>query len=166
MIDLLINGGIPININENMLTFTYSTRSFKLDGDLFETMTNYDFNVSNSNPQDRKLFYKFRKEMNFIIRQQGRKSDRDKPMIKLLKSPAIMASGVKTIFLPENPDELCYRFKLLLQEKQAGNSSNVINDEINAIVDKLLEYKFITKKQQKQSLSKRNLLYEEVLKLI
>ena len=66
-------------------------------------------------------------------------------MIKLLKSPAFIASRVTTIFLPKNPDELCTRIKLLLQEKQAGNNSNIINDEIIAVVDKLLEYKCTTK---------------------
>ena len=35
-----------------MLTFRDINRSFELDADLVETMTNYDFNVSNSNPQD------------------------------------------------------------------------------------------------------------------
>ena len=46
--------------------------------------------------------------MNFNNRQKGRKSDRDKSMIKLLKSQAINASGIsKTIFLSSDPDELC-----------------------------------------------------------
>ena len=70
-------------------------------------MTNYDFNISNSNPQERKLIYEFGKEMNFNTKQQERKTDRDKSMIKLLKSPAIMASGISdTIFLPSDSDEL------------------------------------------------------------
>ena len=69
----------------------------------------------------------------------------------------ISASGVpKPIFLSSNPDELCNRIKLLLQE----NNSDVINQEIVAIVDKLLEYKCISKKQQKQILIKRNLLHK------
>ena len=80
-------------------------------------------------------------------------------MIKLLKSPAIMASGIsKTIFLPSDPDELCDRLKLLLQEKDGGNNSDLINDEIVAIVDKLLEYKCISNKQHKQILNKYNLI--------
>ena len=79
-------------------------------------------------------------------------------LLKLLKSSAIMASGVTTIYLSENPDELCNRLKLLLQEKQAGNNSDIINDEIVAIVDKLLEYKCISKKRHKQILLKCNLL--------
>ena len=69
-----------------------------------------------------------------------------------------MASGVTTIFLSENPDELCNRLKLLLQKKQAGNNSDIINDEIVAIVDKFLEYECISKKEHKQILIKRNLL--------
>ena len=73
-----------------------------------------------------------------------------------------MASGVsstqkkksfsKTTFLSSDPDpnDFCARLKLLLQEKQAGNNSNIFNDEIIAIVENLLEYKCISKKQQKQ----------------
>ena len=81
-------------------------------------------------------------------------------MIKLLKSPAIMASGVSNIiFLTSDPDELCNRLKLLLQEKHAGNNSDLINQEIVAIVDKFLEYKCISKKQPKQLLIKCNLLH-------
>ena len=89
----LRNEGIPVTIFSIMLTFRDSNKSFKLDGDLLELITNYDFNVSHSNPKDQKLIYELGKEMNFNIKQKGRKSDRDKSLIKLLKSPAIMASG-------------------------------------------------------------------------
>ena len=81
-------------------------------------------------------------------------------MIKLLKSPAIMASGVSNIIiLTSNRDELCNRLKLLLQEKHAGNNSDLIKQEIVAIVDKFLEYKCISKKQPKQLLINCNLLH-------
>ena len=56
--------------------------------------------------------------MNFNIKQKGRKSDRDRTLSNLLKSRAIMASGMSKFFLSSNPDELCNRSKLLLQEKQ------------------------------------------------
>ena len=126
-------------------------------------MTIYDFNVSHADPKDQKLIYEFGSEMKFNIKQKGRKSDGDKSMIKLLKSPAIMASGVSnTIILSSDPDELCDRLRLLLQEKNAGNNSDKINDEIVAIVDKLLEYKCLTKKQHKLILIKCNLLDEQV----
>ena len=159
MNDFLINEGIPVTLVSNMLIFRDNNKSFKLEGYLLETMTNYDFNVDHSNQQDRKLIYEFVKEMNFNIRQKGNKSDRDKSIIRLLRSPRIMASGVsKTIILSSDPDELCNRLKLLLQEKQAGNNSDIINQEIVAIVDKLLEYKCISKKQHKQILIKCNLI--------
>ena len=94
--------------------------------------------------------YDFAKEMHFDLKVVGKNSTRDKTLIKLLESPAILASGVsKTIFLPSDPDELCNRLKLLLQERHAGNNSDIINDEIVAIVDKILEYKCISKKQHK-----------------
>ena len=97
--------------------------------------------------------------MHFDTKALGNKSTRDRTLIKLLKSPAIMASGVsKTVFLSSDPNELCNRIKLLLQEKHAGNNSNIINDEIVVIIDKLLEYKCISKKQHKQILIKCNLL--------
>ena len=37
-----------------MLTFRETTKSFKLEGDLLETMANFSFNVDHSNPQDQK----------------------------------------------------------------------------------------------------------------
>ena len=74
-----------------------------------------------------------------------------------------MASGVsKTLILSSNPEELCDRIKLLSQEKQAGNNFDIINEEIVANVDKLLEYKCLSKKQHKQILFKSNLSQEEV----
>ena len=73
----------------------------------------------------------------------------------------VSASSVSnTIFLPFDLDQLCHRLDLLLQEKQAGNNSDLINKEIIAIVYKILEYKSISKKQQKQILIKCNLLHE------
>ena len=105
--DFLLNGSKPVTLFSNILTFRDSNKSFKLDGDLLETMTNYDFNVRHSKPQDRKLIYEFGREININIKQKGRKSDRERSMIKLPKSPAIMALGISTKFLSSDPDEFC-----------------------------------------------------------
>ena len=67
MIDFLINGRISVTLYSDMLTFRDSSKSFKLDADLLETMKNYDFNVNHANPQDQKLIYEYGKEMNFIF---------------------------------------------------------------------------------------------------
>ena len=159
--DLLIHNSIPITLYNNLLTFRDTGKEFELKGDLLKMITNNNYNVDHASLADKKLMYDFAKEMHFDMKAVGKKSTRDKTLIKLLKSPGLMvfASGVsKTIFLSSDPDELCDRLKLLLQEKHAGNNSDIINDEIVAIVDKLLEYGCISKKQHKQILIKCNLL--------
>ena len=157
--DFLIHGKIPVTIFSNMITFRDTDETFRLEGDLLKLITNHKFNVDHSNQQDRKIIYKFAKELNYDTKSTGRPSVRHNSMIRLLDQPAIMASGIsKTIILSSDPNELCDRLKLLLQEKHAGNDSDIINDEIVAIVDKLLDYKCISKKQHKQILIKCNLL--------
>ena len=159
MNDFLIHRGIPVTLFSNMTTFRDSNQSFKLEGDLLKLITDYQFNANHSSPQDKKLIYEFAKEMNYDTKSIGRPSIRHNSIVKILNSPAILASGIsKTIFLSSDPNELCDRLKLLLQEKHAGNNSNIINDEIVVIVDKLLKYKCISKKQHKQILIKCNLL--------
>ena len=157
--DLKINNSIPITLYNNLLTFRDTNKQFELKGDLLKMITNKNYNVNHAKLSDKKIMYDFAKEMHFDERRVGNKSTRDRTLINLLNSPAIMASGItKTIFLSSDPNELCDRLKLLLQEKQAGNNSDIINQEIIAIVDKLLEYKCISKKEHKQILIKCNLL--------
>ena len=144
-----------------MLTFRDTNKVFELKGDLLKMITNKNCNVGLASLADKKLMYNFAKEMHFDTKAQSNKSTRDRTLIKLPKSPGLMISALvlsKTIFLSSDPDELCNRLKLLLQKKHAGNNSDMINDEIVAIVDKLLEYKCISKKQHKQILIKCNLL--------
>ena len=90
--------------------------------------------------------------MKFSTRQKRLENNRDKSMIRLPNSTDIMASGISTIVLSSDPNKLCDRLRFLLQEKQAGSNSNLINQEIVAIVDKLLKYKCISQKQHKQLL--------------
>ena len=110
--DLKIHS-IPITLYGNILTFPDTGKKFELTGGLLEMITNSKFNVDLASLSDKKLMYDFAKEMHFDLNAPGNKSTRDRKLIKLLESPAIMASGVTTIFLSENPDELCNRLKLL-----------------------------------------------------
>ena len=69
----------------------------------------------------------------------------------------VSPSGVsKTIFLSSDANELCDRLKLLTQEK----NSDIINQEMVVTVDKLLEFKCISKKRHKRILIKCNLLHK------
>ena len=159
---MLVHYTIPITLNNNLLTFLDTGKEFGLLADLLEMITNKNYNVDLAKLSDKNLMYDFAKEMNFDLKAVGKKSTRDRTLIKLLKSPSLIvsASGVsKTMFLSSDPDELCNRLKLILQEKHAGKNSDIIKDEIVAIVDELLEYDCISKKQHKKILNKCNLLH-------
>ena len=159
--DLLIHNSIPITLHDSLLTFRDTCKRFELKGDLLKMLTNKNYNVDLASLSDKNLMYDFAKEMNFDTKAQCGKSTRDSSLIKLLRPPGLMvlASGVsKTIILPSDPNKICDRLKLLLQENYEGNKFDKINKEIVAIVDKLLEYKCISKKQHKQILIKYNLL--------
>ena len=73
----MINGCIPVSLYTNMLTFRDSNKYFKIEGDLLEKITNYDFkkpcydfNVNHANPQDQKIIYEFGREMKFDVKQK------------------------------------------------------------------------------------------------
>ena len=113
-----------------MLTFRDSGKVFELKGDLLEMITNKNYNVDLAKLSDKKLMYDFAKEMKFDLKAISKKSTQDRTLIKLLKSPGLVvsASGVSnTKILSSNPKELCDRLKLSLQQKQAGNNSDIIN---------------------------------------
>ena len=77
---------------------------------LLKYLTKNNYGFCNRNVSQRKSF--------------RQKSTRDKSLIKLPKSPAIMASGISTNILPENLSGLCDRFKLLLEEKSSRKNSD------------------------------------------
>ena len=157
---MLIHSSIPITLHDNLLTFQDSGKVYETKGDLLEMITNKKYNVDLAKWSDRKLKYDFAQEMNFEIKAICKKSTRCRTLIKLPKSTGFLvsASRISTIFLSLDANELCDRLKLLLQQKQAGNNSNKINGESVAIVNKLLEYNCISKKQHKQILIKCDLL--------
>ena len=78
-------------------------------------IANKIYNVDLANLPDKKLLNDFEKEMYFVNNALGNKSTRDKSPKSLLKSPAILASGIAMMFLPEYLNEICDRLKLLLQ---------------------------------------------------
>ena len=65
-----------------------------------------------------------------------------------------MASRISTLILPDNLNELRETTNLLLQQKQTGNKSDKIDEQIVATADKLLQYRYISTKQHKTSLVK------------
>ena len=132
-------------------------KKFELKGELLKKITNNEYNVVAATLSDNELMYDFAKELYFDVKAPAKKSTRGRLLIKLLKSPGKMfyVPGVSrksfsiTRFLSSDPNELCIKLKLLLQEKQAGNNSDIINEEFVAIADRQLEYKCISTKKHK-----------------
>ena len=136
------------------MTFRDTGKKFELKGDLLKLMTKNKDNKDLAKMSDKNIMYDFGKKIHSDVKAPDKKSDRYRSFIRLPISSAIMASGISTIFLPENSSELSDRRTLLLQENQSRNNSDKINVEIIAIVDKMLENKCIAKKQRKNLLVK------------
>ena len=136
--DLFLHNTIPVTLYNNLLTFRDTGKKLELKGDLLKVKTNNYYNVAFPNLSVEKILYDFAREMYFDVKATGNKSTRDGSLINLSKSPATMLSGISTTFSPENPNELCDGLKILLQEREAGNNSDLNNEEILAIFVKLL----------------------------
>ena len=142
----MINKTIPNTLPYKWLTIRDTDKKYELQGDFLGMITIKNYNVDLAKLAAKKLMFDFAKEMYFDEKALGKKTTDEKSLTKMLNSPAIVASRISTIFSPENSNELFDRLKLLLQEKQAGIISNITDEEIIAIADKLLEYKCISTK--------------------
>ena len=111
MNDFLIHGILPVILYSNMLNFRGSNKSWKLDGDPLKVMTNFKFNEDHSNPPGLKNNSEFAEEMNFVTKNTGRPSTRGRSVVRFLNTPAIMSSGISTIILSSDTDELCIRLQ-------------------------------------------------------
>ena len=141
--------GEKVTLYDDKLHFGDTGVVFTLKADVLSMITDYDFNKTES--PDGKQINNFLDEIHFNIRATG-KSNRDRTLIiNYYNKRSILASGLRTVFFSENPYELCDRLKLLIQEKRAGNISNIIKEEIVAIFDKLLEYISITASEHKKT---------------
>ena len=142
--DLLIHNTIPVSLFNNLLTFRIDITSkyFELNADFLKMIANNKHNVDLAILVDKKLLCDFAKEMYFDVEAPGKKSTRARTLIRLLKSPRLMIStsgNSNTIFLLSDPNEICDRLNLLLLEKQAGNNSDIINEEITPLPTNLFQ---------------------------
>ena len=123
-------------------------------------ITNKSYNVDHAKSSDRKLVFEFALILPFDKKASCRKSTMDQSFVRLLKSPAVVArmnmpakpsvhavyEDAKTGLSSSDPIELCDREKLLLQEKEEGIISNVINRKNIPSEGKLIKYKSISTK--------------------
>ena len=153
----------PVLIKGSTMTFQ-NEHSYDLnDPDLqyFITNTQFDREIENVN-----TIFTFLNEMNCSINYGDKKAMRYYFIKDLINQYTYqqshwgntldnnqMRSGLngsytnQYVFLPSDPDELVEQLKLLYFEKLGGNVNPQLNEQIIAIVDKLLEYECITTKQ-------------------
>ena len=113
-------------------------------------ITDYDFNETNSPVA--KQITDLMDEMFLDIGAKGKISKDKIVIISYFNRKDILSSELRTTFLSENTKELSDGFKLMLQEEQAGNYSNVKNEEKVAIKSRLLQYNGLTTTQHKKSI--------------
>ena len=147
--DYIMNGE-KVAIYDDNLVFKNNGKIFTLRGDVLKTITEYKVNKTDS--PDAKLIIDTMDELHLDIHSRGRSLRYRNFIEKYFNKRAIFASGLKTIFFPVNPNQICDRQKLLLQEKRTGNTSKKIIEQMMAIFDELLDYKCITPSEQKESL--------------
>ena len=114
----------------------------------FITYTQLDKKIQNE-----KLIYNFLKDMKYDLNYGDKKSKRYYFIKDLINQytyrdqQSQLGSGLNFIFLPSDPDELVDQLKLLYFEKVGGNDNPMLNEQIIAIADKLLQYQCITTNQ-------------------
>ena len=116
--DLLVHNKIPITLYYHLLTNRDTIKRFELKRDLLKMITNKKHNDDLAKLVNKKLLYDFAKAMYFDENLHVKTCPRDRSLMRLLKSPAIMASGISREILPEKPNKLCDRLNLILQESK------------------------------------------------
>ena len=135
-------------IKSSTLTFQNGNTYDLNDTDLKYFISNAQLDTQ---PQNVNLIYSFLNDMKYNINYGDKKSKRYyfiKDLINQYKyQQSQLGSGLNFIFLPSDPGELADQIKLLYFEKVGGNDNPMLNEQIIAIADKLLEYECITTNQ-------------------
>ena len=155
-----------VQIKGSTMTFQNGNTYNLNDPDLsyFITITQIDTEIQNEN-----LIHSFLNNMKYDINYADKKSKtyyiikdlfnqykyreipyREYQLGSGLNQNTLGTSSSKSlicVFLPSDPDELVDQPKLIALEKVCGNDNPMINKQIIAIADKLLEYECITTNQ-------------------
>ena len=140
------------------------------DPDLQYFINNTQFNreILNMN-----IIYNFLNDMKYNINYGDKKSNRynfiknlhtayqelrsqSRSQLQGFTGSGLNGDALQIIFLPSDPDELVDQLKLLYFEKLGGNDNPQINEQIIAIVDKLIEYECITTNQHQNLISSQS----------
>ena len=136
-----------------MICLFVTDKKFELEEDLLKMISKKNYNADLRNLSDKNLIIESEKEMYFDEKALGNKSIRDETLIRLQKSPAILAGSLmkksftNTRWFSYAPIELYDGLEIRLEKEQAGKVINLIFDESFAIAVKLFQYERISTKQ-------------------
>ena len=134
-------------IKGSTMTFQNGNTYYLNDPDLSNFITNTQIDKI---PQNTNIIYSFLKDMKYNINSGDKKSSRYyliKAIFNTYYQQPQLGTGLNFIFLPSDPDKLVDQLKLLYFEKVGGNDNPLLNEQIIAIADKLLQYQCITTNQ-------------------
>ena len=114
---------------------------------IHNSLNDMKFNINYGDEKSNR--YNFIKNLHNAYQQLGSQSGSQ--LGSGLNGEAV-GSHANFVFLPSDPDELVDQLKLYF-ENIGGNDSFLLNEQIIAIVDKLLEYECITTNQHQNILS-------------
>ena len=138
-----------VQIKGSTMTFQNGDSYNLNDSDLKYFITNTQFDKQFNNLDIICSFFLFLQDMKYNIKKGDMKSDRYN-FIKDFLQPQI---GSGFVFLPSDPNELVDQLQLLYLEKVVGNDNLQSDEQIIAIVDKLLEYECITTTEHQKIIS-------------
>ena len=140
-----------------LITNTKIDREMKNKNIIYSFLNDLNYNINYGDKKS--MRYYFNKDFNKQYYQQSTEFSAELST----RLPNQVGSGLngeaarsytnQYVFLPSDPDELVDQLKLLYFEKLGGNDSFLLNEQIIAIVDKLLEYECITTNQHQNILS-------------
>ena len=78
-----------------MLKIRDTDKEFELQGDLLKMISERNFYFDLAKLSDKKLMFEFAEDMYFDEKALGKKSTKNKSLIRLLKSPAAKAGSLK-----------------------------------------------------------------------
>ena len=134
-------------IKGSTMTFQNGNTYYLNDPDL----SNFITNTQHDKTENIAVKYNFLRDMNYDLNYGDKKSNRYN-FINSMLQPQI-GCGLNFVFLPSDPDELVDQLKLLYFEKVGGNDNPMLNEQIIAIADKLLQNQCITTNQHQNLIS-------------
>ena len=157
---MTFENGHSYNLNDPDLLYFITNTQFDKEINNLDTIYSFINDMKyNINYGDKKSTrYYFTKELYCRFQQSAQLPHWGKTIDNNQVGSGLNGEAARTytnqyVFLPSDPDELVDQLKLPYCEKTGGNNNPQLNEQIIAIVDKLVEYECISTNQHQNMIS-------------